>query len=105
MRILKEQVPLVIFLVVLLVIFGVIAIMAPWNNFATQTTTVYRNGVNFEVATPSNYSLPAGAIIHQDYGKIWKCVEINGSYLLIRDSGSSSLAVKVDSCDIRKKGD
>lgn len=49
-------------------------------------------------ATISHYSLPEGTIIHKDLGKGWKCVEIAGNLLLIRDVYGSSVAVSVDSC-------
>lgn len=47
----------------------------------------------------SHYSLPEGTIVHKDLGKGWKCVEIAGNLLLIRDVYGSSVAVSVDSCN------
>lgn len=64
------------------------------------TPIIYTDAKGVEVATSEHNTLPAGTIIHKDFGKFWLCVEINGNFILMRNSGPSSLAVSVDSCNV-----
>lgn len=61
--------------------------------------TVHTDG-GVQVVTSEHNTLPEGTIIHKDFGKFWLCVEINGNFILMRNSGPSSLAVSVDSCNV-----
>lgn len=90
--------------VIALCVGGLVFLISGSPPSEPRTVSVYKDGVALQVATPSNYYLPEGTIIHKDYGKGWKCVEFSGNFILMRQAGSSSLAVKVDSCAPLKTG-
>lgn len=85
------------FLAILVALLGTVIFvsLAP----TPSTTTVYTDrGV--QVVTSDHSTLPKGMIIHKDFGKFWLCVEIDSNFILMRNSGPSSLAVSVDSCNV-----
>lgn len=87
----------IVFSVVILVSIIVAISLAIVNE---PTPIIYTDAKGVEVATSNHYSLPEGTIIHKDFGKFWLCVEIDSNSILMRNSGPSSLAVSVDSCNV-----